>query len=173
MIIMISGASHTGKTLLANKLVKKYGFACISQDLVKMGLIRSGNTEISPKDTDALRPYLWNITKEIVKTAIENDQNLIVEGCYIPMNYRQYFDESYLKNIRFVCLVMSEKYIRAHFDDIRNYANAVEQRLDDSDLELERLVRCNDYFLSRCKECRAPYLLIDDEYNIEWDVPSP
>ena len=169
MVILISGPSHTGKTLLADRLVKKYGFACISQDLVKMGLIRSGNTDISVCDTEELRPYLWNITKEIIKTAIENNQNLIVEGCYIPMNYREYFEESYLKSIRFVCLVMSEGYIRDHFDDIRKYANVIEKRLDDSDLELERLVRCNNYFLLRCKECNVSYLLIDGEYSINWD----
>ncbi len=169
MILLIGGASHTGKTLLADKLVKRYGYACISQDLIKMGLIRSGITHITATDIDALRPYLWNITKEIIKTAIENKQNLIVEGCYIPANYREYFDERYTRDIRFVCLIMSEKYIRANFDKIKSHANDIENRLDDSDLELERLIRCNDYFLCRCKECDAPYLLIDDKYSIDWN----
>ena len=168
MVILISGASHTGKTLLADKLVKKHGYACISQDLLKMGLIRSGNTDICVDDTEGLRPYLWNITKEIVKTAVENGQNLIVEGCYIPMNYREFFDKRYLDDIRFVCLVMSERYIRANFDDVVNYADAIEKRADD-DIDLERLVRCNAYFLSRCVKCGAPYLLIDEQYRVDWD----
>ena len=168
MIILIGGASHTGKTLLADKLVKKYGYACISQDLLKMGLLRSGNSNISVNDTESLRPYLWNITKEIVKTAIENKQNLIVEGCYIPMNYRDYFSAEMQKQIRFVCLVMSERYLRSHFDDVKSFANAIEQRKDDSDLELERLVRCNNYFLERCRQCDAPFLLIDNEFSLDW-----
>ncbi len=168
MIVLIGGASHTGKTLLADKLVKKYGYACISQDLLKMGLIRGGVTSIDVKDIDALRPYLWNITREIVVTALENGQSLIVEGCYIPMNYRDYFNESQLKYIRFVCLVMSEKYVRSRWKDIVSHANDIEKRLDDSDLETERLVRCNEYFLRRCKECDAPYVLIDEEYNVNW-----
>lgn len=169
MIILIGGASHTGKTLLADKLVKKYGYACVSQDLLKMGLIRSGNTDIDVRDTEALRPYLWNITKEIVKTAVENEQNLIVEGCYIPMNYREYFSERYLDQIRFVCLVMSENYLRNHFDDVKNHADDIERRADD-DIDLERLVRCNNYFLARCRECNAPYLLIDETYRLDWDI---
>lgn len=169
MVIMISGASHTGKTLLADKLVKKHGYACISQDLVKMGLIRSGNTNLTPYDTERLRPYLWSITKEIVKTALENGQDLIVEGCYIPMNYRDFFDGEQLKQIRFVCLVMSESYLRTHFDEVVAHANDIERRVDD-DAELERLVRCNNYFLARCLECNAPYLLIDGEYRLDWDI---
>ena len=46
-----------------------------------MGLIRSGNTVLTPEDDDALTDYLWPIVREIIKTAIENKQNLIVEGC--------------------------------------------------------------------------------------------
>ena len=170
MIVLISGASHTGKTLLADKLVKKHGFACISQDLLKMGLIRSGNTAIDVKDVESLRPYLWRITVEIVKTAAENGQDLIVEGCYIPMNYREYFDEKTAEQIRFVCLVMSEKYLRAHFDDVKKHANDIENRADDSDLDLERLIECNDYFLARCRECGVPYRLIEEEYSLDWDI---
>lgn len=169
MVILISGATRTGKTLLAHKLIRKHGYACISQDLVKMGLIHSGNTEIDVNDTEALRPYLWNITEQMVKTALENNQNLIVEGCYIPMNYRDFFDGDQLADIRFVCLVMSEKYLRSHFDDVTAHADDVERRFDNDDIELERLVECNKYFLARCKECNAPYLLIDGEYVVDWD----
>lgn len=168
MVILLSGASRTGKTLLANKLVQKHSYFCISQDLLKMGLIRSGNTALTPEDTEELRLYLWNVTKEIIKTAIENGQNLIVEGCYIPTNYRDYFEQEYLDNIRFVCLVMSENYLRVHFDDVVAHENDVERRADSA--ELERLVRCNNYFLSRCRECNAPYLLIDGEYTVDWDI---
>lgn len=44
MIILITGASHTGKTLLAQKFLEKYHFPYLSLDLLKMGLIRSGYT---------------------------------------------------------------------------------------------------------------------------------
>ena len=48
-----------------------------------MGLIRSGITDLTPEDDDELTDYLWPIVREIIKTAVENEQNLIVEGCYI------------------------------------------------------------------------------------------
>lgn len=52
-----------------------------------MGLIRSKHITLTPDDDDELVPYLWNVVKEIVKTAIQNNQNLIIEGCYIPFDW--------------------------------------------------------------------------------------
>lgn len=99
MVVLITGASHTGKTLLAQKLLEKYKYLVLSIDLLKMGLIRSKNTDLTPEDDEKLEFYLWKIVKEIVKTAIENKQNLIVEGCYIPFMWKQDFTEEYLKDI--------------------------------------------------------------------------
>ena len=80
MIILITGASHTGKTLLAQKMLEKYKCPYLSIDQLKMGLIRSGNTNLTPEDDDELTDYLWPIVREMIKTAIENEQNLIVDG---------------------------------------------------------------------------------------------
>ena len=55
MIFLIAGASHTGKTLLAQKLLEKYKYPYLSLDLLKMGLIRSGNTALTPEDDEACR----------------------------------------------------------------------------------------------------------------------
>jgi ribosomal protein S7 len=119
MIILISGATHTGKTLLAQKLLEKYRYPYLSQDHLKMGLIRSKNTELTVYDDEALTPYLWNITREIIKTAVENKQNLIIEGCYIPFDWQKDFSRDYLKNIKYICLIMTEKYIENNFDIIK------------------------------------------------------
>jgi len=96
MIKLITGAFHTGKTLLAQKMLEKYKYPYLSIDHLKMGLIRSGNTELTPEDDEALTGYLWPIIREIVKTAIENKQNIIIEGCYIPFDWRRDFEERYL-----------------------------------------------------------------------------
>ncbi|MBQ5837238.1 MAG: AAA family ATPase, partial [Clostridia bacterium] len=118
MIILIAGASHVGKTNLAQKLLEKYKYPYLSIDHLKMGLIRSGNTDLTPmSDTADLTAYLWPIVREMIKTAIENKQNLIVEGCYIPFDWQKDFSDAYLGDIRYCCLVMSENYIRHHFED--------------------------------------------------------
>ena len=164
MIILIAGTTHTGKTAYAQKLLEKYHFPYLSIDHLKMGLIRSGQTDLTPMDDDKLTDYLWPIVREMVKTAIENDQNLIVEGCYIPFNWQQDFDETYLPHIRYVCLVFSRQYIENHFADIVQYENMIEHRLC-SDLSKEELIAENEYNLSQCVANGCDYILIDDTYN--------
>lgn len=167
MIILITGASHTGKTVLAQKLLEKYKSPYFSLDHLKMGLIRSGNTSLTPEDDAELTEYLWPIVREMIKTAIENAQNLIVEGAYIPFNWKEDFDNTYLKHIKYKCLVMSEDYINFHFAEIKSYANAVETRLDDSWCTKEVLLEENRYNLEMCKEYGCEYILIDGNYDVE------
>ncbi len=165
MIILISGSTHTGKTLLAQKLMEKYKIPYFSIDHLKMGLIRSGQTKLTPNDDDALTEYLWPIVSEMIKTAIENKQNLIVEGCYIPFDWRNDFPIEYFDRIRHVCLIMTEKYINDHFSDIKKYANVIEKRLDDSGLMKEYLICENAYNLEMCKKYGVEYILIDGDYG--------
>ena len=139
MIILITGASHTGKTLLAQKMLEKYKYPYLSIDHLKMGLIRSGNTDLTPEDDETLTGYLWPIIREIVKTAIENRQNLIVEGCYIPFHWRRDFDEQYLLSIRFICLAMSERYIENYFTAIIGYESEIEARMINADCTIDSL----------------------------------
>lgn len=170
MIILIAGASHTGKTALAQRLLEKYGYPYLSIDHLKMGLIRSGSTELTPTSDDSdLTAYLWNIVREIIKTAIENKQNLIVEGCYIPFDWSDSFEKEYLDNIRYYCLIMSETYIKKHFDDIKGYADIIESRLDDDYCTMESVMADNGRNLVLAREYKVNYILIDDEYNVDID----
>ncbi|MBQ7005200.1 MAG: adenylate kinase [Clostridia bacterium] len=170
MIILITGASHTGKTALAQKLLDKYKYPYLSIDHLKMGLIRSGNTELTPMDDKELTEYLWPIVREMIKTAIENKQNLIVEGCYIPFDWQKDFEQEYLEHIKYYCLVMSENYIRNHFADIKKYASVIENRGDDTDCTLESVLADNLEVLVLAREYNVNYILIDDNYEINIDL---
>lgn len=171
MVIIITGASHTGKTLLAQKLLEKYKYPYLSIDHLKMGLIRSGNTALSPmSDDNDLTAYLWPVVREIIKTAIENKQNLIVEGCYIPFDWQKDFEAQYLEAIKYYCLVMSENYIRNHFSDIKKYADVIEKRLDDSECTFESVSDENMQVLKNAEKYGVNYLLIEDKYEINIDL---
>jgi len=168
MIILITGASHTGKTALAQKMLEKSKYPYLSIDHLKMGLIRSKNTELTPMSDEAdLTEFLWPIVREIINTAIENNQNLIVEGCYIPFDWEKDFPREYLENIRYYCLVMSENYIKNHFDTIKKYANVIEKRLDDEGCTMESVLEDNARVLELAKKYNVNYMLIDDKYEIE------
>ena len=164
MVYLIAGATHTGKTAYAQKLLEKHKYPYLSIDHLKMGLIRSGQTELTPMDDDKLTDYLWPIVREMVKTVIENNQNLIVEGCYIPFDWQKDMEETYLEKIQYTCLIMSQRYIENHFQEILKHANVIEQRLYDSDLQQEDLIAEHRHNLSACMAHGFPYILIDEEY---------
>lgn len=166
MIYLIAGASHTGKTRLAQELLDVYHFPYLSIDHLKMGLIRSGNTTLTPEDDELLTSYLWPIVREMIKTAIENNQNLIIEGCYIPFDWKNDFTEEYLVHIAHCWLVFSESYIRKHYDDILYYGNVIENRME-NEYPMEQMIEENKYNLQMCKEYQLQYHLFDDEYVIE------
>ena len=76
MIVLITGASHTGKTVLAQKLLEKYKYPYFSIDHLKMGLIKSGQCSLFANRTDAeFTQYFWPI----------------VEGRYIPFGWKKIF----------------------------------------------------------------------------------
>lgn len=170
MIVLITGTTHTGKTVLAQKLLEKYKFPYLSIDLLKMGLIRSNQTKISVTDDEKLTPYIWGIIKEIIKTAIENGQNLIVEGCYIPFDWAKEFNKEYLLKIKYFCLIMSKDYIQKHFSDILANESIVEQRLTSGDLVQGNLIKENESNLQMCKKYGLNCILIDTEYKVDIEL---
>ncbi|MGN0814230.1 MAG: adenylate kinase [Candidatus Coproplasma sp.] len=170
MIILISGTTHTGKTALSQRLMEEYKIPYFSIDHLKMGLIRSGLTSLTVNDDSQLTQYLWPIVREIIKTAVENGQNLIIEGCYIPFDWKKDFDERYLSEIKYYCLIMTADYVKNRFSDIKKYENVIERRVSGDGLNTEELICDNAQNLRYCKEYGLPYILIDKEYDIKIDL---
>ena len=173
MIILLSGPSHAGKTLLAQRLLERYRFPALSIDHLKMGLIRGGLCPLTPESPDdELTRFLWPVVREMIKTAVENRQNLIVEGCYIPYDWRSGFSPEYLAEIKALWLIFSPDYIRSQFQQITAHANDIEQRLDDSRLTPEALMADHAQALAQCQAHGCPYALIDTRYpqtTSEWE----
>lgn len=167
MIILIGGSSHTGKTNLSQRLMEKYGYPYVSIDHIKMGLIRSGYTDISVYEDERLTAYLWPVVREMIKTAIENGQHMIIEGCYIPYDWRDSFEKDYLDNIRYVCLIMTEEYIENHFNDIKRHASVIENRGEDEDCTKEWLLAENKNCYEMCRRYDCDYILIEDAYDVD------
>jgi len=167
MIIIITGASHTGKTNLAQILLEQYHYPYVSQDHIKMGLIRSGNTSLTPMDEDQMTDYLWPITREMIKTAIENHQQLIVEGCYIPFDWKKDFEGVYLSEVRYICLCFSDEYIEKHYDEIIANACCIEHRVEDDYCTKELLKRDNRRYENGSIENDIPYVIIQENYMDE------
>lgn len=166
MIYLIGGSSHVGKTLFSQKLMEDIKVSYLSLDHIKMMFIRSGLTTLTPDDDYEMRYFLWPYVAEYIKTCIENKQSLILEGCYIPENFRDAFDESYLKDIKAVYIVMSEDYIRNHVDDLIDKASVIEKRIKD-EVDVERLIMCSKEFKELGMANNIPVLEIDKTFDEE------
>ena len=165
MVILITGSSHVGKTLLAQRMLEKYKYPYLSVDHLKMGLIRSGNTVLTPEDDDKLTEYLWPIVREIIKTVIENEQNLIIEGCYVPSDWRKDFDYGYLSSIQFICLAMTEDYIDRHYNEIIGLESVIESRMTEADCTKEDLKQCNRWFIDAFGNAGENVVLIEGDFG--------
>ena len=127
MILFIYGPTHAGKTLLARRLARKTGALALSLDLLKMSLIRSGMLPCTPLEDEKIEQLMWPAVRELVQTTLENDEDLIVEGDYLPSEWRDDLQPG--DAVDAVALVFSERYVKYEFEAILAHAEAARHRL--------------------------------------------
>lgn len=170
MIILISAVGSTGKTLMAQKLLERYHIPYLSIDHLKMGLYRGDkHCGFSPSDnTEVIGDKLWPILKGIIMTNIENDQHIIIEGCYILPHYLKDFDISYSEEIISVFLGFSTNYIQENFEEkIVKYRNAVERRSWPEERSMKELIKEHKEFKAQCLQAGVRYFEIENDYDKE------
>ena len=166
MIYLLAGGTHTGKTHFALDLVRRHPMLSLSIDHLKMGLIRSKTIDLRVDQDAQLTEVLWPITREIIRTAIENEQHLIVEGCCIPATWADDLTDAKRSHIHCLFLLFSARYLDAHREAMQAHACCIEQRADDA-IDWAELLRDNRRLLAEVKRAGASYLLIDEAYPDE------
>ncbi len=166
MIILIGGESHTGKTLLAQRLLEKYHFPYTSLDHIKMGLIRGDkHCDFTALDSDdVIAEKLWGIVKGMIQTCRENKQNIIIEGCYLPV---ERVKEVLGEEVIACYLIFSKDYIRNHFDKVLEYENVIEQRNYPEERSIETFIAEHQRLKAKCIAHRVKYIEITDDYKSE------
>lgn len=170
MIILIGGISCTGKTLMAQKLLEKYKMPYLSIDHLKMGLIRGdSNCSFAPTDkSEVIGQKLWPILKGIIMTNIENNQNLIIEGCYLMPSFVKDFDKEYLNDIIAVFIGFSNNYINDNFvSSIIKNRNVIEKRIYEEERPILQFINEHNELRKKCIENDVEYFEIDSDYEKE------
>lgn len=166
MIILIAGESHVGKTLMAQKLLERYKFPYLSLDHIKMGLVRGyENCGFTPLDDDeVIGEKMWPIVKGIITTCSENNQNIIIEGCYLPPHrVKEILGDSIIG----VYIVFSKEYIESNFDKIMEFENVIESRKFKDDRSEEEYIKSNTLLKKRCNEEGVDFFEIKRDYERE------
>jgi len=170
MIILISGIGSTGKTLMAQKLLEKYHIPYLSIDHLKMGIYRgSKNCGFTPLDSSkVIGDQLWPIVKGMIMTNIENEQHIVIEGCYLSPDYLKDFDEDYSEKIIPVFFSFSENYIRENFETaIMRYRNVIESRMWPEERTENELIKEHKEFKAQCLQAGVSYFEIENDYEKE------
>lgn len=164
MIILIGGISHTGKTMLSQRLLEKYHIPYISLDHIKMGLIRSDiDSGFTVGDSDELiGRKMWKMVKGMIDTALENQQNLILEGCYLPPVFMKQLPKD---QVMIIYLGFSDFYIEKNFEEIISYENVIEHRQYPEERTPQELAAENSRLKKECQECLLPFFEIDEDYE--------
>lgn len=167
-----------GKTLMAQKLLEKYKVPYFSIDHLKMGIYRGySNCGFTPEDsTEVIGDKLWPIIKGIIMTNIENNQSLIIEGCYILPHYLKQFEKLYSNKIVSVFLGFSTRYIQENYESkILKYRSVIEERgelrtEDISENTIREYMEENNKFRMECLEAGEKFFEINYNYEQEIDA---
>jgi len=170
VVILIGGDSHTGKTLLSQKLMEKYKIPYLSIDHLKMGIYRA-NSEcgFTPESEDEIiTEKLWQIIKGIIMTNIENNQNIIIEGVNLPFSINDLGTE-YTSKIIFFKICFSEKYIKEHLNDkIIKHENIIENRGKYGfNFHIENFIKDNELTKTMCEKNNIKYFILENDYESE------
>lgn len=167
MILLVGGASCSGKTALAYELIKETHFPCFSLDHLKMGLVRGWPACPFTADDDdqIITDALWPIVLGIIETNIENGQNLILEGCYFPYESLAKLIRKYPDSIRAGFIVFSADYIQDHFADFLAYREVVEKRLYLEERTAADLITQHTEVKKSCDAVGLTYVEVSDDYT--------
>ncbi|MEW6712167.1 MAG: hypothetical protein AB1403_20270, partial [Candidatus Riflebacteria bacterium] len=156
--------SCTGKTRLAQKLMRQLAIPYFSLDILMMGIFRSNpDCGFCPDDPDhSVAQKIWPIFREMVKTDIENRRNQIYEGVQIRPDFMADLSSDYSSNIRSYFLTFSENYLRTAYNEIIKNRAAVEGRSDWP--PIEEMLESNKKLTRECRINGCNLLEIEKNY---------
>lgn len=170
MVILIGGVSCSGKTVMAQKLLEKYKIPYLSIDHIKMGLIRGSKyCDFTSEDDEVeLSHKLWPIVKGIIMTNIENEQHIIIEGCYLPPEEVQNFEPEYRERIITLYIGFSPNYIEKKFySGIVDHRSEIELKEYDDFMNLKNFLNMHLRMREACIKNQANYFEINEHYDQE------
>ena len=166
MIIFIGAPTHTGKTLLAQRLMERYHIPYLSVDHLKMGLFRGWpDCGVHPEGRqEDISARLWPVVKGMAMTAIENGQSMIIEGCYHTPAQIAEFEAGYAEHIIAFWMAFTKRYIETNYDKITAYESAIERREEDYPIPGELIEEC-EALRAHCLARGARFFEIGGDYE--------
>lgn len=135
-----------------------------------MGLFRGdSNCSFTPMDSnEVIGEKLWPIIRGMITANVENNQNIIIEGCYLLPNFVKDFEREYLDQIISVFIGFSTNYIKENFaKNIIKHRRVIENRNYEEDRPITQFINEHDELRKKCIENGVEYFEIDNDYEEE------
>lgn len=175
MILFVQGPSHSGKSTMARAIARRTGASVFSLDLLKMGLLRSGNADfagLTPLDDAEIEVRLWPIVREAARTARENGQSVVFEGAYLPFAEVSAWIRSLPKTgapedgVTAAAIAFTPDYVEQHYEAIASHADSAERRIGQSTPAVSKLLA--DHREVRRKAAAHGWILIEVDSPDDW-----
>ena len=169
MIYFIAGAARAGKTYLAKQLMTQLKIPLLELDYLKMGLA-NGVPEygIHPlQDEATLGGLLWPIVEAMVRAMVENEDDYIIEGCYILPEFVAQAREQHGDTIRACFLGYADTSPLEKLVEVRRYGGGPGDPLGDYDDArtlsfIERFVSFSQFVRTECARLGFPYFEVKE-----------
>lgn len=166
MIYFIGGASRAGKTYLAKRLMVRLGIPVLELDYLKMGLA-NGLPEygVHPlKDELTVGRLLWPIVSGMITAMVENEDDYIIEGCYILPEYAARTRKQYGSGIRSCFLGYADAVATEKLAEVRRYDGGAGNPLGDLSAlsDIEHFVSFSQYVRAECSRLGLTYIEAKD-----------
>jgi putative acetyltransferase len=164
MIYFVAGAARAGKTYMAKRLMAMLGIPLLELDYLKMGFA-NGLPEygIHPfQDEATLGNLLWPYVKGIIKAMVENEDDYIIEGCYVLPEFAAEARQKHGGVIRACFLGYADMSLSEKLAEVRRYGGESGDPLRDYDddaavSDIQRFISYSQFVRKECARLGFPY----------------
>jgi hypothetical protein len=165
MLYLISGASRSGKTLLAEKILAQKGISYLSLDWLVMGFT-NGIPEYGIHDKlmpDEIAERSWRFLKAMIESMISCDIDHVIEGEALLPELVVELAIKYPDQLKICFVGYADVTVDQKFKDIKKFprgqADWLQDKSDDYILDhVKNMIRHSRNIKKSCKENKIKYL---------------
>jgi hypothetical protein len=174
MIYIVSGASRSGKTIVAKKMLKEMQVPYMSTDCVMMGFMH-GVEKVNLHDKmwpDEIAVKIWGFLKHFILTLMHSEEDYLIEGeAFLPNLVKELMD-AYPENLRVVFIGYSSANLTEKVKDVKKYASDHDWLNKESNVFIEEHIKnMIAYAKNIKKECqKVGVTYLDVSKNFEASI---
>ncbi|BBH20095.1 hypothetical protein Back11_14400 [Paenibacillus baekrokdamisoli] len=173
MLYIIGGASRSGKTTSAKRILKESEIPYLSLDYLMMG-IANGIPEfgVYPTEGDFITGQkLWKVVNPLMTAMVENEIDYTVEGVQLIPSYVSQFEQRYSGKVKPCFIGLAELNVKHSVEEMKFHSSKTEndglKDLNYAEIVtvLERIKTDSIRIREECEKCNLKYFESSFNFN--------